>query len=129
VHTHVAHCSFDKHFICMFARSHHITNTCASMFALLHTHIRMCAYIPYTNMLVLCKIRWGLAVGDVIALTAFAWIGRGSHGSSALDFEVIKTALPFYAGLFVIIHLRQATSSAYVLISCKARVLVFNRCN
>jgi Protein of unknown function (DUF3054) len=49
-------------------------------------------------MLFLCKIRWGLAVGDVIALTAFAWIGRGSHGSSALDFEVIKTALPFYAG-------------------------------
>eukprot|EP00611_Tribonema_gayanum_P013627 TRINITY_DN2463_c0_g1_i1.p1 TRINITY_DN2463_c0_g1~~TRINITY_DN2463_c0_g1_i1.p1 ORF type:complete len:307 (-),score=80.31 TRINITY_DN2463_c0_g1_i1:185-1003(-) len=42
--------------------------------------------------------RLGLAAGDVIALTVFASIGRGVHTGSGIDFEVFKTALPFYIG-------------------------------
>ncbi|CAM9907790.1 unnamed protein product, partial [Phaeothamnion confervicola] len=42
--------------------------------------------------------RRGLAAGDLIALTAFAWIGRATHASAALDLELLRTAFPFYAG-------------------------------
>ncbi|CAM9764790.1 unnamed protein product [Chrysoparadoxa australica] len=65
--------------------------------------------------------RKGLAFGDFAALTVFAWIGRwawvecpliekrvpdgsllcrSSHGSGAIDFGVLQTALPFYLGWF-----------------------------
>ena len=43
--------------------------------------------------------RRGLALGDVVALTLFAYVGKRSHGSADFDLDVFITALPFYAGM------------------------------
>ncbi|CAB1101459.1 unnamed protein product [Ectocarpus sp. CCAP 1310/34] len=42
--------------------------------------------------------RRGLAVGDAVALTMFAYVGRASHGMAAFDLGVLLTALPFLIG-------------------------------
>lgn len=39
--------------------------------------------------------RADLFLGDMVTILAFAWIGRASHGSKALDFVVLRTAFPF----------------------------------
>ena len=44
-----------------------------------------------------------LAGGDVLALILFSAIGRFSHGFSVIDFETLRTADPFIAGIFVIL--------------------------
>lgn len=44
--------------------------------------------------------RKGLVVGDLVALTLFAYIGRASHGMAAFDLGVLVTALPFFVGWF-----------------------------
>lgn len=45
--------------------------------------------------------RFDLVIGDVLALVVFAYIGRASHGSKALDFEILKTAAPFVSAWLV----------------------------
>lgn len=50
--------------------------------------------------------RRGLAVGDLVALTAFAYIGRASHGMSSFDLGVLVTALPFFVGVYIIQYSR-----------------------
>lgn len=42
--------------------------------------------------------RKGLAVGDLVALTMFAYVGRASHGMASFDLGVLGTALPFLVG-------------------------------
>lgn len=42
--------------------------------------------------------RKGLAVGDAVALTMFAYVGRASHGMASFDLGVLLTALPFLIG-------------------------------
>lgn len=42
-----------------------------------------------------------MAGGDILFLILFAWIGRASHVSTAVDFELLKTADPFIAGWVV----------------------------
>jgi hypothetical protein len=39
--------------------------------------------------------RWGLLVGDIIALLAFATIGRGNHGEGLDILGIFGTATPF----------------------------------
>lgn len=41
--------------------------------------------------------KW-LAIGDVAALTLFAYVGRASHGDGSIGLDVVATALPFVAG-------------------------------
>lgn len=44
-----------------------------------------------------------LAVGDLLALLLFVWIGRRSHALSIMDVTaVFKTAAPFIIGWFVV---------------------------
>eukprot|EP00271_Cylindrocystis_brebissonii_P021152 TRINITY_DN7410_c0_g1_i1.p1 TRINITY_DN7410_c0_g1~~TRINITY_DN7410_c0_g1_i1.p1 ORF type:complete len:285 (+),score=29.30 TRINITY_DN7410_c0_g1_i1:137-991(+) len=43
-----------------------------------------------------------LAGGDVAVLILFAWIGRASHVSTAVDWELLKTADPFVAGWLLV---------------------------
>lgn len=43
--------------------------------------------------------RRGLAAGDLVTLTAFAYVGRASHGMASLDLGVLVTALPFLVGV------------------------------
>ncbi|CAN8067789.1 unnamed protein product [Agarophyton chilense] len=45
--------------------------------------------------------RLDLVIGDTVALLAFAYIGRFSHGSKSIDFGVLKTAAPFLSAWFV----------------------------
>ncbi len=42
--------------------------------------------------------RRGLATGDLVALTLFAYVGRASHGMASIDLGVLATALPFLVG-------------------------------
>ncbi|CAM9424985.1 unnamed protein product [Discosporangium mesarthrocarpum] len=42
--------------------------------------------------------RQGLAMGDVVTLVLFAYIGRSSHGMVSVDLSVLGTALPFIVG-------------------------------
>ncbi|CAM9985335.1 unnamed protein product [Scytosiphon promiscuus] len=61
--------------------------------------------------------RRGLAVGDVVALTMFAYVGRASHGMGSFDLGVLLTALPFIIGWLAIspilgAHTRSATATA-----------------
>lgn len=41
-----------------------------------------------------------LAAGDLVALLAFAVIGRASHGLTTLNWDALRTADPFIAGQF-----------------------------
>ncbi|GJP43300.1 hypothetical protein CLOM_g2781 [Closterium sp. NIES-68] len=41
------------------------------------------------------------AAGDAAVLILFAYIGRATHVSAAIDWELIKTASPFLAGWFI----------------------------
>ncbi|GAY48023.1 hypothetical protein CUMW_108790 [Citrus unshiu] len=49
--------------------------------------------------------KWGrvalLAGGDVLALLLFSAIGRFNHGFSVFDFDTLRTADPFIAGLII----------------------------
>lgn len=50
------------------------------------------------------RLSWQLALGDAIALIAFAAIGRASHGEAAglaAWIQVAETAAPFLVGWFV----------------------------
>ena len=42
-----------------------------------------------------------LAGGDVLALLLFSSIGRFTHGFPVFDFETVRTADPFIAGMIV----------------------------
>lgn len=42
-----------------------------------------------------------LVGGDSLAILLFAWIGRATHVSAAVDIELLKTATPFLAGWFI----------------------------
>ncbi|CAM9761738.1 unnamed protein product [Pylaiella littoralis] len=60
--------------------------------------------------------RRGLAAGDLVALTAFAYVGRASHGMASLDLGVLVTALPFLVGWLTFApilgaHTRSATAT------------------
>ncbi|HZS90450.1 MAG TPA: DUF3054 domain-containing protein [Chloroflexota bacterium] len=54
---------------------------------------------PYTSRTAL------LALGDTVALLAFAAIGRSNHGEAVSPGDVIGTALPFLAAWFVVASL------------------------
>eukprot|EP00752_Nemacystus_decipiens_P006184 g5580.t2 len=61
--------------------------------------------------------RKGLAVGDLVALTMFAYVGRASHGMSSFDLGVLGTALPFLVAWLAVApllgaHTRSATATA-----------------
>lgn len=47
--------------------------------------------------------RKGLVVGDIAALTLFAYVGRASHGMAAFDLGVLFTALPFFVGALAVV--------------------------
>lgn len=42
-----------------------------------------------------------LAGGDVLALLLFSAIGRFNHGFSVFDFDTLRTADPFIAGILM----------------------------
>ena len=46
----------------------------------------------------LCSKLAALAGGDVASLILFTWIDRASHISTAVDWELLKSADPFIAG-------------------------------
>lgn len=57
-----------------------------------------------------------LFLGDIAALLFFAYIGRATHYSKAIDFEVLKTAAPFLISWFAVapllgVYTNEATSS------------------
>lgn len=43
------------------------------------------------------------AGGDVLALLLFSAVGRFSHGYSVFDFETLRTADPFIAGIWLFV--------------------------
>ena len=46
-----------------------------------------------------------LAGGDVLALLLFSSIGRFSHGLPVFDFETLRTADPFIAGMPMLVSI------------------------
>lgn len=46
-----------------------------------------------------------LAGGDVLALLLFSAIGRFNHGFSVFDFDTLRTADPFIAGILMFLCL------------------------
>lgn len=60
--------------------------------------------------------RWGLLIGDIMALIAFATIGRGNHGEGLDISGIIGTAAPFILSWITIspflgAYTRETTSS------------------